>query len=92
MEPPSLAGRSAGTEREVQGPGICWRGICTGWLAAKQDREGPVLRGSCHHLPSPRWALAGVHRGWVRKLGLEQIDTVRGLDLAAQRQPEGPGV
>ena len=45
-EPPSSAGRSAGTERELERPGLCSGGVCRFWLAGRQHREGPALRAA----------------------------------------------
>ena len=76
-EPPSLVGRSTGTDRELQ--------------RLRKTPTEMVLFTSLH-FPSSSGIPAGVYSEWVLKLGLQQIDTGRGLGLAVQGQTEGPEV
>lgn len=77
-------GRLAGTEREPYSLG--------GEHSSLSARE-TYTDGLCHHsvLPSLRCICAGGCVDWVMKLGLQRMDLGRGLGLAKQRQPEGPG-
>ena len=88
-EVPSLAGRSARTEEELQR----LEGEGSNQFAegkAERDRtDGPCR---CLALPSLRCSPAGAGRGWVLRLGLQRSDPGRGLGLAAWRQLEGARV
>lgn len=71
-----LAGWSAGTDRELQGPAICPGVAFMNWLNAKQNRQLPVLRNAmlphflsldrhllvCTQLDAETWASADRHR------------------------------
>ena len=87
-EPPSLAGRSARTERERQR----FRGECSNWLVAGRAERDQHSHGHPAALPSLRHASAGVCRGWVLKFGLQRTNLGRGLGLALRRQPKETGV
>ena len=85
----SLAGRLTKTEREW--PGLCLEGcagtgLLIGWRESGTD--------SCHvtALPSLKCMPTATCSGWLLKFRLQQMELRRGLSLAAQRQPKGPGV
>ena len=75
-EPPSLAGRSAGTDRELQ----------------RKVQHRQSLPPHCTSQPEMHVCCCAQCLGSETQLKLEQTDLERGLGLAAQRQPEGPGV
>lgn len=82
-QPPSPAGRSARTDRELQR----LRGGSEQPACPRQNRGGLAQK-----VPSQRCVPAGVHRGWVLKLGLQQTCLRIILGLAVQRQHKGAGV
>ena len=84
-----------GKPLHLPGDKLGQKGSFRGW----EESAAPSLRwaeqretcteGLGHHsaVPSPRLSSAGVHRGWVVKLGLQRTDQ----GLATRRQPEGTG-
>lgn len=75
MKEAALAGRSAGTDRELQR----LRGKCS-WLAAGIiETDQHRWSWPPHYLPSPRHMSAGTHGGWVLKLRVQRTDLGRGM-------------
>ena len=58
-----------------------------------QNGERPAQTVSATSQHSPAWdVFTSVSRGWVLKLVLQRSDLVRGVGLAAWKQPAGAGV
>ena len=88
---PSLVGRSAGTEGELQR----LRGECSSrFVAATAERKLHRWSVQCCRpaLTSLRCRSTGAGGNWVPELGLWRSDPGRELGLAVQKQPGAAGI